>query len=164
MNTRRPRALAGLTTAILALVLSFSGSALAQSKVSGVYKGNGTPAALTQVVAYKGEPESGKPVTDLVFSAKNQAGSSKPAFDALFGKFGDALVVKIYPDGNIYSLDLVHSKLDSPGGSIQVFGVLKMTDFKVADGKISGHLTSGGPAKVRDQTWEVDLTFETKAP
>jgi hypothetical protein len=58
----------------------------------------------------------------------------------------------------------VHSKLDSPGGSIQVFGVLKMADFKMADGKISGHVTSGGASKVRDQTWEVDLTFETKAP
>ena len=72
--------------------------------------------------------------------------------------------MKIDSDGKVISLDLVHSKLDSPGGSIQVFGVLKMTDFKMADGKISGHLTSGGPSKVRDQTWEVDLAFETKAP
>src|SRR5579871_5210149 len=151
------------TIAILAFIFLLSGGAFAQSKLSGVYKGNGAPAALTQVVAYKGEPESGQPVTVLVISAKSQAGSSKPPFDALFNKFGDALVVRIFPDGKIYSLDLVHSKLDSPGGSIQVFGVLKMTDFKMADGKISGHLSSGGQAKVRDQTWEVDLTFETKA-
>lgn len=158
-----PRTVAVLM-AMLALVLLLPGGAFAQGKVSGVYKGNGVPAALTQVVAYKGEPESGKPVTVLVLSAKSQAGSSKPAFDALFNKFGDALVVKVDPEGKVLSLDLVHAKLESPGGSIQVFGVLKMTDFKMADGKISGHLSSGGTAKVRDQTWEVDLTFETKAP
>jgi len=156
--------MATFTMALLAFVLLLPGSAFAQSKLSGVYKGNGAPAALTQVAAYKGEPESGQPVTVLVLSAKSQAGSAKPAFDALFGKFGDALVVKIFPDGKVYSLDLVHSKLESPGGSIQVFGVLKLTDFKMADGKVSGHLSSGGPSKVRDQTWEVDLTFETKAP
>jgi hypothetical protein len=164
VNSIQPRAMAAFITAILAFVLLLPGGAFAQNKVSGVYKGNGTPAALTQVVAYKGEPESGQPVTVLVFSAKSQAGSSKPPFDALFGKFGDALIVKIHPDGKVYSLDLVHSKLDSPGGSIQIFGVLKATDFKMADGKVSGHLTSGGPSKVRDQTWEVDVTFETKAP
>jgi hypothetical protein len=164
VDSIRPRVAAAFATAILAFVLLLPGGAFAQSKLSGVYKGNGMPAALTQVAAYKGEPESGKPVTVLVFSAKNQAGSSKPPFDALFNKFGDALVVKIDPDGKVLSLDLVHSKLDSPGGSIQVFGVLKMTDFKMADGKIAGHLTSGGLSKVRDQTWEVDLTFETKAP
>lgn len=164
MNSIKPRAMAAFTMAILAFVLLLPGGAFAQSKLSAVYKGNGAPAALTQVVAYKGEPDSGKPVTVLVFSAKSQTGSSKPAFDALFNKFGDALVVKIDSEGKVLSLDLVHSKLESPGGSIQVFGVLKMTDFKMADGKISGHLTSGGMAKVRDQTWEVDLTFETKAP
>jgi hypothetical protein len=162
--SKRLRATAAFATAIWAFVLLLPGGAFAQSKPSGVYKGNGMPAALTPVVAYKGEPESGKPVTVLVFSAKSQAGSSKPPFDALFGKFGDALVVKIDPDGKVLSLDLMHSKLDSPSGSIQVFGVLKMTDFKTGDGKISGHLTSGGPSKVRDQTWEIDLTFETKAP
>lgn len=164
MNNIRSRTTAAFIAAVFALALLLPGGAFAQNKISGVYKGNGTPAALTQVVAYKGEPESGQPMTVLLFSAKSQSGSSKPAFDALFDKFGDALVVKIDPDGKVLSLDLVHSKLDSPGGSIQVFGVLKMTDFKIADGKISGHLTSGGVAKVRDQTWEVDLTFETKAP
>jgi hypothetical protein len=164
MNRIRIWTTAAFTTTLLAFVLLLPGSAFAQNKVAGVYKGNGTPAALTQIVAYKGDPESGKPVTVLLFSAKSQAGSAKPAFDALFNKFGDALVVKVDPDGKVLSLDLVHAKLDTPGGSIQVFGVLKMTDFKVADGKISGHISSGGVQKVRDQTWEVDVTFETKAP
>jgi hypothetical protein len=142
----------------------FSIQASAQSTVSGVYTGAGKPAALTQVTAHTGNPESGKPVTDLVFSTKDQAGDPKAAFDALFNKFGDAIVVKIFADGQVYRADLVHSALDTPGGSMQVFGVIKMQDFKMADGVISGHLTSGGPREFRDQKWEVDLIFQAKSP
>jgi hypothetical protein len=126
-----------------------SAGAFAQSKVSGLFKGNDKPATLTQVTAHKGE-ESGKPVTILVFSSKDQAGSPKADFDALFGKFGDALVVKVFADGQVYSGDIVHSNLDAPGGSIQTFGVLKISDYKLADGKISGHLTSNGPHEFHD--------------
>ncbi len=149
-------------TALLITTFATTG-AWAQSKVSGVFKGNDKPAMLTQVTARKGE-ESGKPVTILVFSSKDQTGDPKPDFDALFGKLGDALVVKVFADGQVYSGDIVHSNLDAPGGSIQTSGVLKISDFKLADGRISGHLTSNGPHEFHDLKWEVDLTFETKAP
>ena len=151
-----------LLVALLATA-TVSAGALAQSKVSGVFKGNDKPATLTQVTAHTGE-ESGKPVIVLVFSSKDQAGDPKPAFDALFGKLGDALVVKVFADGQVYSGDIVHSNLDAPGGSIQTSGVLKMTDYKQADGRISGHLTSNGPHETHGLKFEVDLTFETKAP
>jgi len=143
------------------VLLSVSGSA--QTKISGIFKGNDKPATLTQVTAHKGE-ESGKPITILVFSSKDQAGDPKADFDALFGKFGDALVIKVFADGKVYSGDIVHSNLDAPGGSIQTSGVLKMLDYKVADGVISGHLTSGGPQEMHDLKWDVDITFTTKAP
>jgi hypothetical protein len=164
MRLMRPRVTAALAAAVLTFVVLLSAGASAQSTVSGVYKGNGKPAALTQVTAHKGDPESGKPVTVLVFTTKDQAGDPKAGFNALFGKFGDALIVKIFPDGKIFSGDLVHSSLESPGGSIQVFGVLTMKDFTMTGGEISGHLSSGGQRDVRDQNWEVDLTFKTKAP
>ncbi|HME21567.1 MAG TPA: hypothetical protein VKI44_09525 [Acetobacteraceae bacterium] len=158
------RIAATIAIALLPLIALLSVAASAQSTLSGVYKGNGKPAALTQVTAHKGDPESGQPVTVLVFTTKDQAKDPKAGFNALFGKFGDALVVKVFPDGKIYSIDLIHSKLDSPSGSIQVFGVGTMKDFTMAGGEISGHLTSGGAKNVRDQTWEVDLIFKTKAP
>jgi hypothetical protein len=164
MRLIRPRATAALAAAVLSLIVLLSAGASAQSTLSGVYKGNGKPAALTQVTAHTGDPESGKPVTVLVFTTKDQAGDPKAAFNALFGKFGDALIVTVFADGKVYSGDLVHSSLESPSGSIQVFGVLKMTDFTMTGGEISGHVTSGGPRDVRDQKWEVDLTFKTKAP
>jgi len=147
----------------LLVTATASAGASAQSKVSGVFKGNDKPATLTQVTAHSGT-ESGKPVVVLVFSSKDQAGHAKPDFDALFGKLGDALVVKVFADGQVYSGDIVHSNLDAPGGSIQTFGVLKMADYKIADGKISGHLTSNGPHDSHGLKFEVDLNFETKAP
>jgi hypothetical protein len=151
-------------TLLLALLLLPAG-ALAQSTVSGVYSGNGKPAKLTQVTAHKGEPQSGQPVTVLVFSSKDQGGDPKADFNALFGKFGDAVVVRIFADGKVYSGDLVHAALDTPGGSAQVFGILKIEDFKAAGGEISGHLTSGGERELHgDQKWEVNLTFTAKAP
>jgi hypothetical protein len=149
--------------AALAVVILASAGASAQSKVSGVFKGNDKPATLTQVTAHKGE-ESGKPITVLVFSSKDQAGHAKADFDALFGQLGDALVVRVFADGQVYRGDLVHSNLDAPGGSIQTSGVLKMSDFKLADGRISGHLTSDGPHEFHGLKWEVDLSFETGAP
>lgn len=154
--------LRSVAAALLVIALA-SASVSAQSKVSGVFKGNDKPATLTQVTAHKGE-ESGKPVTVLVFSSKDQAGHAKADFDALFGSLGDALVVKVFADGQVYSGDIVHSNLDAPGGSIQTFGVLKMSDFKLADGRISGHLTSNGPHEFHGLKWEVDLTFETTEP
>lgn len=148
----------------LAFMVLLSAGASAQGTLSGVYTVNGKPAALTQVTAHKGDPESGHPVTLLVFTAKDQAGDPKAGFNALFKKFGDALVVKIFEGGNVFSVDLVHSDLNSPSGSITVFDVLEMKDFAMAGGTISGHLTSGGPSEVRDDKWEVDLTFKAKAP
>jgi hypothetical protein len=132
--------------------------------VSGVFKAVGKAAALTEVVAYKGEPESGTPVTVLVFSTRDQAGDASAPTDALFNKFGDALVAKVFPDGKVYSVDVVHSALDAPGGSAQLFGVVKMTDFVAAGGQISGHLSTGGDVDVHGQAVNIDLSFRTKAP
>ena len=164
MKLMHPRAAVMLAAIVLSFVALLSTGASAQGTVSGVYKVNGKAAALTQVVAYTGQPESGQPTTVLVFSAKDQGKDAKAAFDALFGKFGDALVVKVFPDGKVYSTDLVHASLDSPGGSAQIFGIVTIKDFKSGGGEISGELTSSGPHDLRDQKWEVDLTFKTKAP
>jgi hypothetical protein len=135
--------------------------------VSGTYSGNGKPAVLTQVTAHRDDPFDGKPITALVFSAKDQGGDDKAAFDAVFGKFGDAIVARIEPDGRVVGADVVHSGLrspldpQSPSGSISISGVLKLENYSAAGGQISGRLTSGGPTEVFDQKVDVDLTFHT---
>ena len=143
---------------------SLSVGAWAQAVLPGVFTVNGKPAALTQVTASKGEPESGKPVTVLVFTTKSQGGDPKAAFNALFDKYGNAIVAKVFADGKVYSVDLVHTSLDSPNGTLQVFGVLTIEDFSMAGGDISGRLTSGGVHEARNDKWDVDITFKTKAP
>ena len=154
---------AAFAASLLPIILMLSSSAFAQGTLSGVDKANGKPAMLTQVVAYKGEPESGKQVTLLVFTTKDQGKDPKAASNALFGKYGDAIVVKVFPDGKIYSTDVRHSALDlGPVPSATLFDVVQMKDFRLAGGEISGHLT--GKTDIRGQPWEVDLTFKTKAP
>jgi len=148
---------------LLAIVALVSSGAFAQGTLSGVYKVNGKPAALAQVAAYRGEPESGKPVTLLVFTTKDQGKDPKAAFNALFGRYGDAVVVKVFSDGKIFSTDVRHAALDlGPVPSATLFDVVQMKDFKVASGEISGHLT--GKVDIRNQPCEVDLTFKSKAP
>jgi hypothetical protein len=138
--------------------------------VSGTYTGNGKPAVLTQVTAHKDDPFDGKPITALVFTANDQGGDDKAALDALFGKFGDAIVARIEPDGTVIGADVVHSGLHSPldpkspSGSISISGVFKLENYSAAGGQISGRLTSGGPTDTFDQKVDVDLTFHTKAP
>jgi hypothetical protein len=132
--------------------------------VSGTYTGNGKPATLTQVTAHKDDPFDGKPVTALVFTAKDQGGDDKAAFDALFNKFGDAIVAKVQPDGTVTGVDVVHSALQSPSGSISISGVFTTKDYSESGGQISGRLTSNGEVSVFDQKVAVDLTFHTKAP
>ena len=153
----------GIAAAVLPVIFVLSFVASAQGTLSGIDKANGKPGALTQVVAYKGEPESGKPITLLVFTAKDQGKDPKAAFNALFGKYGDAIVVKVFPDGKVYSTDVRHSALDiGPVPSATVFDVVQIKDYEAAGGEISGRVM--GKTDIRGQPWEVDLTFQTKAP
>jgi hypothetical protein len=120
VHLTRPCVAAALASTLLPLVIFLSASASAETTLSGVYNANGKPAALSRVTAQTSDTESGQPATVLVFTTKDQGGDPKAAFDALFAKFGDALVVKIFPDGKVLSVDLVDSNLDAPGGSITV--------------------------------------------
>jgi hypothetical protein len=43
-------------------------------------------------------------------------------------------------------------------------GTLKTTDFKIADGKVTGGLTTDGEKETFGEKWEVKLTFAVKKP
>ena len=132
--------------------------------VSGVYMAGGQPAALTEVTAHKDDPFGGQPVTALVFSVEPQGGDADADSDAHNGKFGDAMVVRVQPDGRIVGVDMLHHGLVKTGGYISAVGVLSLEDYRVAEGEISGHLTSGGAADAWGQQINVDLTFHTRTP
>lgn len=132
--------------------------------VSGVFTGNGKPSTLTQVTAHKGEPFDDQPVTELVFTAKDQGADADAEMQAHFGKYGDSVVARVTPDGNVIGADIRHSGLNMPGGSVSLSGMISIKDYKNAGGQISGRLTTGGPTDVFGQTFDMNLTFHTKAP
>jgi hypothetical protein len=131
--------------------------------ISGRFIGNGKAVTLTEVTAHPDDPFDGKSITALVFTAKDQAGDKDAANDAPFGNFGDAIVIKIEPDGTVISADVVHSGLQSPG-PVSIGGVFTIKNYQASNGQISGDLTTGGPTDVFDKKLDVDLTFHVKAP
>jgi hypothetical protein len=130
--------------------------------VSGVFKGNGKEAKLAYVSTLKGETFADKPTIILVFTEKDHSKDKKPDFDAVFGKYGSALVITIHEDGQIVGCQIVHTAHKKSGFSS--VGTTKMSDFKLADGKIQGKLSTGGEQEFFGDKWEVDIKFQAKAP
>lgn len=133
----------------------------ADSEVSGIFNGNDQPAKLAFVSAHKGTPLRGQETIKLVFTEKDHLKDEEAALKALFGDYGSALVIGIQFDGKVVTCDVRHEAhkqrpISSPAS-------VKMSEFKNENGLISGKLTTDGKAEAFGQTWEVNLTFRTKA-
>ena len=134
----------------------------ADPPVSGKFTGDGKEAKLMYVSAHKSEPLADKPTIQLVFTEKDHAKDPKPHIKAGFGHYGSALVITVYADGQIVGCEVAHSAhMESGFSSI---GKIKTTDFKMADGKISGAIKTNGEVETFKQKWQVDIKFEVKAP
>jgi hypothetical protein len=150
------------------LLLSPALAAAAEDKkekeppVSGKFTGNGKEAKLAYAVAGKGEPYLDKPTTVLVFTEKDPSKEKKPKIAAGFGRLGSALVITVDAEGKIIGCTVAHEAHKKSGFS--TLGQLKMSDFKVADGKLKGKLATDGVADTFGEKWEVKLTFQVKAP
>jgi hypothetical protein len=125
--------------------------------VTGVFKGNGKDAKLTNVSAHWREPFGDKPSIVLVFTEKDHSKDKKPDFNAGFGKFGSALVVSLHEDGDIFGCEVAHSALKHQNFSS--IGKIQTNNFEYADGKVQGELTTDGPADIFGETWEVNVKF-----
>lgn len=130
--------------------------------VSGLFKGNGQEAKLAYLSAHKGEPSRDKPTVILVFTEKDHSKDKTPRTKAFFGDYGSALIITVTHDGKVVGCEVAHSAHKK--GGFNDLGVMTTTDFKVADGKVSGKLSSNGEQEAFGQKWEVKLKFETKAP
>jgi len=151
-----------IVSTVIVVVLSTADIAVADSEVSGIFKGNDQPAKLVFVSAHKGTPVAGQETIKLVFTEKDHFKDERPDLKALFGDYGSALVIGIQADGKIVTCDVAHDAhkqkpISSPGS-------IKMSDFKSEGGQISGKIATDGKAEAFDQTWEVNLIFKTKAP
>jgi hypothetical protein len=125
--------------------------------VTGVFKGNGKDAHLTYVSARWGEPFSGKTGIVLVFTEKDHSKVKKPDTDAMFGKFGSALIISLHEDGDIYGCQVVHSAHKKQGFSS--IGSMETSGFTYDAGKVEGELTTNGQVETFGDTWEVKLKF-----
>jgi hypothetical protein len=128
-----------------------------QPTVTGTFKGNGKEAKIAYVSAHWREPFDGKPGIALVFTEKDHSKVKKPDFDAGFGKFGGALVIAVFEDGNIFSCQVVHSAHKKQGFSS--VGQIRTNNFKFDEGKVEGELVTDGQLEFFGDTWEVNLKF-----
>lgn len=134
----------------------------ADSEVSGNFKGNDQPAKLAFISARKGTAIAGKETIKLVFTEKDHAKDQQADVKALFGDYGSALIIGIQPDGKVVTCDIAHEALKQK--PISSPSSVKMSDFKNEGGQISGKLATDGKQEAFGQTWEVNLSFKTKAP
>ena len=125
--------------------------------VTGAFKGNGKDANLAYVSARWVEPFSGKTGIMLVFTEKDHSNIKKPDIDAMFGKFGSALIVSLHEDGDIYGCQVVHIAHKKQGFSS--IGSIETSGFSYDAGKVEGELTTNGPVDTFGETWEVKLKF-----
>jgi len=125
--------------------------------VTGIFKGNGKDAHLAYVSARWGEPFSGKTGIVLVFTEKDHSKVKKPDTDAMFGKFGSALIISLHEDGDIYGCQVVHSAHKKQGFSS--IGSMETSGFTYDAGKVEGELTTNGQVETFGDTWEVKLKF-----
>lgn len=137
--------------------LCFIGIASAQSSVDGKFLGNGKNAALKFVTAKEDEPFNDKPAIEIVFYEKDPAASKDPERDAMFGKLGSTLELRVFHDGDIFGCQVSHTGLKKP--SFSSSGEFKMTEFKFADGKVSGRVSTGKECEFFGDRYEADLTF-----
>jgi hypothetical protein len=133
-----------------------------KSTVTGKFVGNGKDAAIKFVTVEEHEEFSGKEAITLIFSEKDPAKAKKPSFDAMFGKLGSALVLNVHHDGGIFGCQVAHSAHQKQGFSS--IGSIKMVEFKLAGGNVSGHVSTGKELDTFGEKWDVDLKFGAPLP
>jgi hypothetical protein len=125
--------------------------------VTGVFKGNGKDAKLAHVSAHWREPFNNQPGMVLVFTEKDHSKDKKPDFNAVFGKFGSALIISLHENGDIFGCQVVHTAHQKQG--FTSIGSINTSNFKFEDGKVDGELTTNGQVDTFGETWEVNVQF-----
>jgi hypothetical protein len=141
----------------VSIAKKYGPAANVKPSVTGIFKGNGKEAHLAYVSARWTEPFDGKTGIMLVFTEKDHSKARKPDLDAMFAKFGSALIISLHEDGDIYGCQVVHNALKTKGFSSS--GSIETSGFTYDAGKVEGELTTNGPVDTFGETWEVDIKF-----
>ena len=135
----------------------------AEADVTGTFTGDGKIAKLAFASAHKGTQLEDKDTVMLVFTEKDHAKDKRPDLSAMFGKFGSAIIITIFPDsGRIIGCEVAHdAHQKKPFSSL---GSLEIAGYKNEGGQLSGRIATTEKVTTFGQSWEVDLTFKAKAP
>lgn len=125
--------------------------------VTGAFNGNGKDAKVNYVSARWTEPFSGETGILLVFTEKDHSKEKKPDNGAMFGKYGNALIISLHEDGSIYSCQVVHNAMKNKGFSSS--GSIEATPFTYENGKVEGEITTNGDVDTFGEKWAVKLNF-----
>jgi hypothetical protein len=128
--------------------------------VSGTFTGNGKDAKLAFVTAKQHADK--KDWVVLIFTEKDHAKEKNPEFAAMFNRCGSALIITVSPQGKVVGCQVCHEGHKKSG--FNDIGALETKDFKIADGKVTGKLTTGGVKETFGEKWEVNLTFAATKP
>jgi hypothetical protein len=134
----------------------------ADPPVSGKFTGNGKEAKLLFATAQKSEPYLDKPTIKLIFTEKDHSKDKRADFKAGFGDYGSALIITVKEDGKIIGCVVAHSAHEKKG--FNSLGSIAISDYKAADGKVSGKIKTDGVVDTFGEKWQVDIRFEAKAP
>ena len=155
-----PRSLILFTAlAVLFSTPFLSVTARADTTISGTYLVDGKSVQLKYAKAIKGEPFSDKDTTLVILSEKDASKSKKPDTDAMFGKLGGALVLTITSDGELVGTQIVKDKVQ-----FSASGNIKLSDYKVDGGNISGKVATEGKQEFFENTWQLDVAFSVPGP
>lgn len=161
LNTVRfsKRLLGCLSIALLVTAAAYADDA---SSVSGSFTGNGKESKLAYISATKGEPLSDKPTIQIIMTEKDHSKAKNVSMKAGFGDFGSALIITVFHDGKVCGCEVAHEAHErKPFSSI---GDIATSDFKIANGTITGKLATTKELDTFRQKWQVNLAFKVKAP
>lgn len=149
--------------ALLAALTICPASRAADSEVTGTFTGDGKAAKIAFVSTVKGTELEDKPTVMLVFTENDHSKDKRPDMSAMFGKYGSAVIITVFPDnGKIVGCEVAHdAHQKKPFTSL---GSLEIADYKNEGGMLSGKIATASPVETFGQKWEVNLTFKTKAP
>lgn len=128
--------------------------------VAGTFTGNGKEAKLA--FASSQTSDFGKDNVVLIFTEKDHSKAKDPRSAAMFNDCGSALIITVTPEGKVVGCQVCHEAHKKSG--FNDIGTLETKDFKIADGKLTGTLTTKGEATTFGEKWEVKLTFSVKRP
>ncbi len=164
MNSSRfiTQQLVTLLFSALMACITYAQTPSSKPVIKGTFLGDGKDANLQYLIVQTRESFDDRAAIRLIFTEKDSSKSSKPDFDAGFKKLGSALILSVFKDGQIFGCEVAHSA--HPKSPFSSVGKIKITDMKVTDTEVSGHVTTGGEDDAFGQKWNVDLTFSAPLP